>query len=157
MIVRTRKPARRGFTLIEILLVVAILAMLAAFAIPMMFGTQEQASVDICKSSIKNVEQQLNVYRTQNGQFPTTDQGLKALVEKPEEEPIPKKWSQLFEEVPQDPWKHELKYAFPGEHNKEKKPDVWSVGADGQDGTADDIGNWTDESKEDESSGSEKK
>jgi len=72
---------------------------------------------------------------------PTTEQGLKALVEKPTTEPLPEKWTALMEEVPKDPWGQEYKYRYPAQ--KSKKPfDVWSVGKDGVDGNEDDIGNW---------------
>jgi general secretion pathway protein G len=141
---------RRGFTLVEILLVVVILAMIAAFAVPSLLGTQEQAQIDLASSSVKNLDRMFKLYRQSNNAYPSTEQGLKALVEKPEGEPVPKKWVALLEELAPDPWGHEFKYAFPGEHNGEKKPDIWSVGPDGQEGTDDDIGNWAKEGGDDE-------
>jgi general secretion pathway protein G len=142
---RLLKNARRGFTLVEILLVVVILAMIAAFAVPSLLGTQEQAQKDLASSSVKDFERHLKLYRLNNGAYPSSEQGLKSLVEKPEGEPVPKKWSAILEELSPDPWGNEYKYAFPGEKNGEKKPDIWSTGPDGQDGTDDDIGNWAKE------------
>lgn len=72
---------------------------------------------------------------------PTTEQGIKALVERPSSEPVPERWTQLLEEVPKDPWGQEYKYRYPA--TKSKKPyDIYSAGKDGQEGTDDDIGNW---------------
>lgn len=139
---RTAQPSRRGFTLVEILLVVVILAMIAAFTIPNVLGTQEQASIDGAKIQVKQFENLFKQYRLNNGAYPSTEQGLKALVEKPEGEPEPRKWIMLLEELPLDPWGNDYKYAYPGDHNAEKKPDIWSAGPDSQDGTDDDVGNW---------------
>jgi len=142
---RARRSSRRGFTLVEILLVVVILAMIAAFTVPNLLDTQQGASIDMTKNQIKELDKYLKLYRTQNNNYPSGDQGLKALVEKPEGDPVPRKWGQIIEELPVDPWGGEYKYAFPGEHNGEKKPDIWSNGPDGQEGTEDDIGNWASE------------
>jgi general secretion pathway protein G len=73
--------------------------------------------------------------------MPTTEQGIKALFEKPTTEPIPDKWTQLLEDLPKDPWQQPYKYEYPAKRSK-KSFDLWSVGKDGQDGTADDIGNF---------------
>jgi general secretion pathway protein G len=139
------KSSRRGFTLVEILLVVVIIAMLAALAIPNLMGVQEQASIDSAKNQISGFENQLKLYRTQNGSYPSTEQGLKALVEEPEGDPKPKKWVQLLDDIPVDPWGNPYKYAFPGDHNGEKRPDIASPGPDGQEDTDDDVGNWSKE------------
>ena len=151
MLRNRRRMSRRGFTLVEILLVVIILAMLAAFIVPNVFSQQEQANIDMAQTAVNGIEKQLTAYRQRANQYPTTEQGLKALVEKPEGENAPKKWVQLYEEVPTDPWDNEIQYEFPGEHNGEKKPDIWSMGPDGESGTEDDIGNWS--TDEEESSG----
>ena len=145
---RFHRSTRRGFTLVEILLVVVILAMIAAFTVPNLLGTQEQVSIDSAKIQIKELDKYLKLYRTQNNSYPSTEQGLKALVEKPEGDPVPKKWGQIVDELPVDAWGNEYKYAFPGEHNGEKKPDLWSNGPDMQEGTDDDIGNWATEGGE---------
>jgi general secretion pathway protein G len=144
MTIIRQRSRRSGFTLLELLLVVGILVMLAAFALPSFLGTQEQAQKDAVGTQVKMFENVLNVYRTQNGTFPSTDQGLRALLVKPEEDPVPKKWAgpYLSDENLSDPWGFEYQYAYPGEHNVKKKPDIWSVGPDGEEGTEDDIGNW---------------
>jgi general secretion pathway protein G len=93
------------------------------------------------ESDIQNIMTQLQLYEARNMRSPTTEQGLKALVEKPSTEPLPEKWTQLLEAVPKDPWGQEYKYRYPAQ--KSKKPyDVYSAGKDGADGTEDDIGNW---------------
>lgn len=142
MRIRTTRRRRGGFTLVEILLVVVILAMLAAFIVPNLFSFQEQAQGDMAKTQVKRLDDLIKQYRVTTKQYPSSEQGLKALVEKPEGEDAPKKWVQVIEEIPLDPWDNEYKYEFPGEHNGEKKPDIWSMGPDGQSGTDDDVGNW---------------
>lgn len=153
MFVHPRRKVRRGFTLLELLLVVGILVMLAAFALPSFMGTQKQAQQDAVVAQIGAFEDALRLYQSQNHVFPSTEQGLGALVKKPEEEPIPKKWAgpYLTDSNILDPWGHEYQYAYPGEHNEDKKPDIWSVGPDGEDGSDDDIGNWKSESEEEAS------
>lgn len=144
------RRARAGFTLLELLLVVGILVMLAAFALPTFMGTQKQAQADAAASQIDLFEKQLLLYQSQNNVFPTTEQGLRALLEKPEDEPVPAKWAgpYLSDENLADPWGSEYQFAFPGEHNGDKKPDIWSFGPDREDGTDDDIGNWKKEGSE---------
>lgn len=155
-----KQRARRGFTLVEILLVVVIIAMLAAIVGPQIFSQSESSKTKIVSTQIKNFEQALDRYALESGRYPTTEQGLAALVEKPEQDP-PRKWVQQMEEIPLDPWDNEYQYAYPSTHRPESsdkgkskgKPDVWSMGPDGQDDTEDDIGNWTVDSEESESSG----
>lgn len=141
---RHRSKARKGFTLLELLLVVGILVMLAAFALPSFMGTQKQAQIDTTTTQIGAFEDALRLYQSQNNTYPSTEQGLKALAEKPEEDPIPKRWAgpYMTETEINDPWGNPYQYAFPGEHNEKKKPDIWSFGPDGEEGTDDDIGNW---------------
>lgn len=144
------KNNRAGFTLLELLLVVGILVMLAAFALPSFMGTQKQAQVDAATSQIDLFENALTLYQSQNNFFPTTDQGLKALLEKPEDDPVPEKWAgpYLNADNLNDPWGSEYQYAFEGEHNGANKPDIWSFGPDRQDGTDDDVSNWKKEGEE---------
>ena len=146
---RSRRP---GFTLMELLLVVGILVMLAAFALPSFMGTQLQAQKDAASAQISTYESTLRLYRSQTNNYPSTDQGLLALLEKPEEDPIPKRWAGPYmEELADDPWGGQYQYAYPGEFNEERnKPDIWSFGPDGEDGTEDDIGNWKPEEGDDE-------
>src|SRR5690606_23733764 len=104
-----------------------------------------KGNVDVAKetrveSDIKNIVTQLKVYEARNLAPPTTEQGLKALVEKPTSEPVPERWSQLLEEVPKDPWGREYQYQYPAKRSKADY-DVYSLGKDGVE-SADDIGNW---------------
>jgi general secretion pathway protein G len=135
-------PRRRAaaFTLVEIVLVITIIAVLGAAAIYKIKGTVDVAKETRVESDIKNVLTQIKVYEARNLQPPTTEQGLKALVEMPSVEPLPGKWSQLMEEVPKDPWNQELRYVYPAKRSKSDY-DVFSLGKDGVE-SADDIGNW---------------
>lgn len=154
-----RNQRRGGFTLLEVLLVVGILALLAAIVAPRMLGTQKRAQVDVTKSQIAMLDDTLQLYVQQNGSFPVTEQGLEALVREPEVEPLPRSWAgpYLEEGTLIDPWNNPYQYAYPGEHN-EDRPDIWSFGPDGEDATEDDIGNWrsTDEYREDEDLGGDR-
>ena len=134
---RFRKAA---FTLVEIVLVITIIAVLGAAAIYKIKGTVDVAKETRVESDIKNVLTQLKVYEARNLQPPTTEQGLKALVEQPSVEPLPGKWTQLMEEIPKDPWNKELRYVYPAKRSTSDY-DVFSLGRDGVE-SADDIGNW---------------
>lgn len=138
----SRHPARSAaFTLIEIVIVLTIISILAAGSIYMLKGNVDVAKETRVESDLQNIMTQLQLYEARNMRAPTTEQGLKALVERPTTEPLPEKWTQLLEAVPKDPWGMEYKYRYPAQ--KSKKPyDVYSMGKDGADGTEDDIGNW---------------
>lgn len=146
-----RVRRKRGFTLMEILLVVGILALLAAFVVPNLITAGDQAKIDITKAAIGgngNIATALLRYRQDVGTFPETDEGLAALFEKPnsvEEEREGEIWKGAYlEGSPEDlrdPWKREYQYKCPGDVN-EKGYDLWSMGPDGKDGTDDDIKNW---------------
>ena len=146
MITRTysdRVASRRhaaAFTLVEIVLVITIIAVLGAAAIYKIKGTVDVAKETRVESDIKNVLTQIKVYEARNLQPPTTEQGLKALVELPSVEPVPGKWTQLLEEVPKDAWNQELRYVYPAKRSNSDY-DVFSLGKDGVE-SADDIGNW---------------
>jgi general secretion pathway protein G len=134
-------PRAAGFTLIEIVIVLTIISILAAGSIYMLKGNVDVAKETRVDGDLQNIMTQLQLYEARNMRAPTTEQGLKALVERPTTEPLPEKWTALLEAVPKDPWGMEYKYRFPAQ--KSKKPyDVWSSGKDGADGTEDDIGNW---------------
>ncbi len=146
-----RVRRKRGFTLMEILLVVGILALLAAFVVPNLITAGDQAKIDITKAAIGgngNIATALLRYRQDVGVFPETDEGLAALFEKPssvDEDREGEIWKGPYlEGSPEDlrdPWKREYQYKFPGDVN-EKGYDLWSMGPDGKDGTEDDIKNW---------------
>lgn len=140
MFPKRRSRTLSGFTLVEIVLVITIIAVLGAAAIYKMKGTVDVAKETRVESDIKNVITQIKVYEARNLQPPTTEQGLSALVKMPEIEPLPGKWTQLMEEVPKDPWNHELRYVYPARRSQADY-DVYSLGKDGVE-SADDIGNW---------------
>ena len=137
---RQRAHPGAAFTLIEIVLVITIIAVLGAALIYGIKGNVDVAKETRVESDIKSILTQLKVYEARNLQPPTTEQGLKALVEMPTIEPVPERWTQLLEEVPLDPWKREFRYQFPAKRSKADY-DVFSLGKDGVE-SADDIGNW---------------
>jgi general secretion pathway protein G len=142
------KPIRQhqhAFTLLEIMLVVMIIALLAGAAIYAMRGQVDGARIQTAEMDVQNLTTALQQYDVRNGIPPTTNQGLKALVEKPSGEPAPRRWFKQMEKVPIDPWGMEYRYEYPGRRNNagEKGFDIYSAGPDRQPGTADDIGNWS--------------
>lgn len=129
----------RGFTLIEIMVVVLILGILAAIVVPRVMDRPEQARRVKARQDIRALESALNLYKLDNYQYPTTDQGLEALVHKPTD-PEPPHWKEggYIDRVPLDPWGHPYQYLSPGEHGAF---DLYSLGPDGVP-SDDDIGNW---------------
>ncbi len=126
---------RRGFTLIELMVVIVILGLLAALVAPKFLKRGEEAKVTTTQVQMKNIEQALKLYKLHNSFFPTTDQGLKALVEKPETEPVPKNWKGPYmDKVPKDAWGNEFIYISDGKHFT-----LISPGPDGEEGTEDDL------------------
>lgn len=139
----------RGFTLMEILLVVGILALLAAFVVPNLMKAGEEAKIKIGEAAIGGngpIAQALDKYKFDVGVYPETDEGLKALFEMPSSiDEESKKWKGAYlkgspEEL-KDPWKNEYQYKSPGDVNEDSY-DLWSNGPDGKEGTEDDIKNW---------------
>jgi len=138
------KKNQIGFTMIEIMLVVIIIGILAAMVIPNLSGRGEQARVAASKADIEaNIATALDLYELDNGRYPTTEQGLKALVEKPASSPVPENWNGPYlkkKKVPSDPWGRDYVYVSPGVHNQEEY-DLSSAGSDGVE-SQDDIVNW---------------
>ena len=133
---------KRGFTLIEVLVVVAILGILAAIIVPKLMDRPDEARRVAAKADIAALVQALKLYRLDNGFYPTTDQGLLALVQKPATQPVPGNWKPYIERLPKDPWGTDYQYLQPGVRGE---IDVFSLGADrarGGEGNAADIGNW---------------
>ena len=135
-------PKRKhGFTLLEIMLVVTIIALLLSAAIFGLKGNLGFAQDTRVDADIKSTTVQLNLYQATNGFFPSTEQGLQALVTPPDSEPKPHQWRQFLNKVPTDPWKNPYIYITPGKRNPETF-DLYSAGPDRKADTADDIGNW---------------
>ena len=135
------------FTLIEVMVVVVILGVLAALVVPRVMGRQDDAKIVAAKADIGSVRQALQLYQIDNQQYPTTEQGLKALVTKPESGPIPPNWKAggYLSKLPVDPWQQPYLYVSPGV--KSPDYDVFSYGADRQPGGEKaspngDIGSW---------------
>jgi general secretion pathway protein G len=131
------KKLNRGFTLVEMLLVVTIIGILAALVIPKIAGTSERARITAAQADIKGgIKTALDRYEVDNGFYPKS---LADLVTRPSDA---KNWNGPYlDEVPKDPWQQPYVYVYPGRNNTTGY-DLYSIGPDGQDGTADDIGNW---------------
>jgi general secretion pathway protein G len=140
---------RRGFTLIEIMLVVIIIGILVAMLVPNIAGRSEQARKTAAHTDIEsNISTALDLYRMDVGQYPTTEQGLSALMTAPSASPVPAQWNGPYlkkKRIPKDPWGHDYVYTSPGTQNPESY-DLSSLGADGVE-SGDDITNWGNEEK----------
>lgn len=135
-----------GFTLLEIMLVVLIIGLLIGMAIKFTGGHIGLAQDVRVKGDIENYKVQLMTYQTQNGFLPSTEQGLKVLVSKPDTDPRPRNWRQMSESLLLDPWDQEYFFVNPGKHNPHNY-DLYSAGKDRIPDTADDIGNWENANK----------
>ena len=138
---------QKGFTLIEIMVVVIILAMLAGLVLPRIIGQEEKARVETAKIQIRSLESALDGYKLDNGFYPATDQGLEALIVKPEAGRVPMKWREggylKPARIPKDPWDHDYHYYSPG--NEGRDYEIISYGADGEpggEGKSADIESW---------------
>lgn len=146
------RQRRQGFTLFEVLLVIAILALLAAFVAPQLMNVGDQAKIDTTQSALGATgpfAKALKLYKLHMGRFPEGEDGLRALLEMPEggDEEVEKKWKGPYIESPdmlKDPWGNEYFYRFPGEFN-EAQWEMWSAGPDEEEGTEDDITSWRDD------------
>ena len=142
---RARRAAPRGFTLIEIMVVVVIIGLLAAVVVPQFLSKVDDARVSKAKQDIQALETALTMYKLDNYTYPTTEMGLKALVQKPDPQ-VAKNWRPggYLQHLNKDPWKNDYQYVNPGTHGAGEY-DLYSLGADGQVGGEDykaDIGNW---------------
>lgn len=144
------RHGQSGFTLIEIMVVVVIIGILIGLVAPNILGRVDKARVTAAKADIATLEQALEMYRLDNHSYPSTDQGLEALVSKPSGEPEAKNWNPegylKKSKLPADPWGDPYQYVSPGQ---DRRPyDLYSFGADGReggDGYDADIGNWSDQ------------
>lgn len=137
------KPkAQQGFTLIELMVVVVILAILAAVAVPKLMDRPDEARLVKAKQDISAIGSALQLYKLDNYRYPTTDQGLEALVTQPNSEPAAPNWKPYLQQLPNDPWGRAYLYLSPGEHGDF---DLYTLGADGDEGGEGmdaTIGNW---------------
>jgi len=132
----------RGFTLVEIMVVVVILGILAVLIVPRVVGRTDEARAVAAKQDIAATMQALKLYRLDNGRYPSTEQGLAALVTKPQSQPTPSNWQKYLDRIPKDPWGNVYNYLNPGVRGE---IDVFSLGADAQPGGSGadtDIGSW---------------
>lgn len=141
---RNGAKAQRGFTLIEVMVVIVIIGVLAALIVPKVMSRPDEARATAARTDIASIKQALNLYKLDNHRYPSTEQGLSALVKKPTVSPIPENWkgNGYLERVPKDPWGHSYRYLQPGLHSE---VDVMSLGADGEvggTGSDVDIGSW---------------
>jgi general secretion pathway protein G len=141
---RNRHSRRRGFTLMEVLLVLAILGVIMAMVLPQLLGRQRQANIDATKLSIRGLEQALDLFALDHdGEFPVTNIGLQALLNPTGNDP---QWKGPYlkdtSTLPLDAWGNPMQYEYPGKY-QQGKADIWSWGPDKQNGTEDDITNWT--------------
>jgi general secretion pathway protein G len=137
-----RLSAARGFTLIEILVVLVIIGVLAALIAPNVLDRAGDAKVTAARTDVSNLVQALKLYKLDNQRFPTGEQGLDSLVRKPTTGPVPNNWKPYLDKLPKDPWGQPYQYANPGLRGE---IDVFSFGADGKsggEGNDGDVGSW---------------
>jgi general secretion pathway protein G len=140
------KRRRSGFTLLEVLLVLAILGVIAAMVVPQLLGRQKQANIDASRFSIASLESALDNYAVDHdGEYPQTNPGLEVLIVPQQDDP---KWRGPYlknsNDLPKDAWGNPFQYEYPGKNQRVgDKADIWSWGPDKTNGTADDINNWT--------------
>ncbi len=140
----TRRGGRAGFTLIELMVVIVILGLLAALVVPKLIGQSEKAKQTAARVQIRSLEQALQLFKLHNGFYPSTEQGLAALVRAPEVGRIPKNYAKggYIDRIPNDPWGNPYVYLSPGAHGDY---DISSYGADGMpggDGENADVNSW---------------
>jgi general secretion pathway protein G len=134
--------SQHGFTLIEVMIVIVILGILAALIVPKVMGRPDEARVVAAKQDIATLMQALKLYKLDNRRYPSTDQGLDALIKKPTAAPVPDNWKSYLERLPLDPWGNAYQYLNPGLNGE---VDIMSYGADGKaggEGFDADIGSW---------------
>jgi general secretion pathway protein G len=142
---RPRKSHRTAFTLVELLIVLGILVLLLSMVVPRFLGSQKKAKIDTTKAQIGMFRAALEHYYLDCNQFPSTEQGLDALMSRPADLPENATWNSdgyVSAKIGLDPWGNEYQYEYPPSHGTMDAPDIWSYGPDGEEGTDDDICSW---------------
>lgn len=135
---------RQGFSLVELMIVLAILVLLAGLVLPRLLGQQNKADIKATQTQINSFKMALQNYAVDVRTFPDTESGLRALVTKPENEQQARKWDGSYlDEIPVDPWGNAYNYEYPPTKGALDFPNIWSNGPDGESDTDDDIKNWT--------------
>ena len=140
------RSVRSGFTLVELMVVLAILVLLVAMVGPRLLGTQEKATVKAAVGQIDGLETALKLYHIDNKTYPSTEEGLSALLSKPADENRAKNWDGPYldeDTIPADPWGNAYVYTYPPAQGSQDIPNIASKGKDGQENTEDDIKNWS--------------
>ena len=140
--VTLRRLIQRGFTLIELMVVLLIIGVLAALIVPNVLDRADDARVTAAKTDVSNLVQALKLYKLDNQRYPSAEQGLQALLTKPTVDPMPLNWKPYLDQLPKDPWGRPYQYLSPGIKGE---VDVMSFGADGQtggEGKNADVGSW---------------
>ena len=137
-----KRSVQRGFTLLELMIVVVIIGVLGALVVPSFMDRPNEARVTAAKTDIASIMQALKLYKLDNYRYPTAEQGLNALIAKPTSGPVPANWKPYADKLPNDPWGSPYQYLNPGVRGE---VDVFSFGADGKtggEGFDADIGSW---------------
>ena len=137
-IVRTTPSRSRGFSLLEMVIVLGIIALILATAVGLSTGFMELARIKTTKAQISHVKTKLMGYQLLAGHYPSEQQGLRALVERPGTAPVPRSWQRFLDRVPLDGWKRDFEYRYPGTR-RQAEPEVISRGGDGELGSDDDL------------------
>ena len=139
---RARRGVRRGFTLIELMVVLVIIGVLGALIVPNLLDRADDARVTAARTDVNNLMQALKLYKLDNQRYPSAEQGLEALIKKPTVGAVPPAWKPYLDKLPADPWGRAYQYLNPGVKGE---IDIFSFGADGQpggEGKNADVGSW---------------
>jgi len=144
-----------GFTLIELLIVLGILVMLFAIVGPRVLRSGEKADIRTAQAQIASFKGMLQMYHLDMKSYPSTEQGLVAIYEEPDDLGDEREWDGPYgegDDIPKDPWGNPFEYEWPSSRTERDSPDIWSLGPDGEDGTEDDICNWKKDDEDSENS-----
>ncbi|MCA9260054.1 MAG: type II secretion system major pseudopilin GspG [Planctomycetales bacterium] len=144
--ISSQRSERRAFTLVELLIVLGILVMLFAIVGPRVLRSGKKADVNLARTQLGAFKATLDHYYVDLKSYPTTEQGLDALYERPEDLAEEAEWDGPYgdgSEPPLDPWGRDYQYEFPSSRTERDFPDIWSLGPDGEEDTEDDVVNWT--------------